>query len=221
MTQKVFWEDPYLTELDTIVTDVQGADIKIERTIFYAFSGGQESDTGTIGGYPVSNARKSNGDIIYTLAAAHGLQPGHPVKVIIDWGRRFRLMRLHLAAEIVLELIRQSLDSIQKAGAHIGEDKARIDFIWPSNMTSIVQEIQIKANALICANMEILSDYSNRYAQERFWEIRGFAKVPCGGTHLHSTGEIGEVELQRRNPGRGKERVEIALVREEPTRVKP
>jgi hypothetical protein len=41
---KVFWKDPYLTELETRVTGVDGDDVTVECTIFFAFSGGQESD---------------------------------------------------------------------------------------------------------------------------------------------------------------------------------
>jgi len=49
MTKKIFWEDPYLTQLETRIASVKGNDITVEQTIFYAFSGGQESDYGTIG----------------------------------------------------------------------------------------------------------------------------------------------------------------------------
>ena len=59
MTQKVFWEDPYLARLDTQITGVRENDVTVARTIFYAFSGGQESDEGTIGGHPVLAARKT------------------------------------------------------------------------------------------------------------------------------------------------------------------
>src|SRR5690242_5697682 len=105
MTIKVFWQDPYLTQLKTKVSSVQGNHITLESTIFYAFSGGQESDSGTIGPHEVLNARKEGGEIFYTLEENHGLAPGDAVEVNIDWSRRYRLMRLHFAAEIVLELI--------------------------------------------------------------------------------------------------------------------
>ena len=48
MTKKIFWQDPYLTELETAVQTVKGNQITVKETIFYAFSGGQESDHGTI-----------------------------------------------------------------------------------------------------------------------------------------------------------------------------
>jgi Ser-tRNA(Ala) deacylase AlaX len=58
MTQKLFWQDPYLTQLDTHITRVEGNDVTVAETIFYAFSGGQESDHGAIGGYQVMQAHK-------------------------------------------------------------------------------------------------------------------------------------------------------------------
>ncbi|MDJ0956199.1 MAG: hypothetical protein QNI91_05070, partial [Arenicellales bacterium] len=64
---------------------------------------------------------------------------------------------------------------------------------------------------LIRADKKIISAYSDEERQQRFWEIEGFAKVPCGGTHLCRTGEIGGIDLKRRNPGAGKERIEIRL----------
>ena len=51
--EKVFWTSPYLTELEAIVQTVKDNEITVNRTIFYALSGGQESDAGTIGGYNV------------------------------------------------------------------------------------------------------------------------------------------------------------------------
>lgn len=55
--EKIFWSDPYLTKLATQVTSVEGDTITLEKTIFYALSGGQESDHGTIGSHPVLEAR--------------------------------------------------------------------------------------------------------------------------------------------------------------------
>ena len=209
MTRKIFWEDPYLTELETHVTTVNGDDITVEETIFYALAGGQESDHGMIGNSRVLQARKEGKEIVYTLEKGHGLKPGDRVWMTIDWERRYRLMRLHFAAEIVLELVYQHLRSIKKVGAHIVQDKARIDFEWGENISKIFPTLQEKARSLVEANQEIVSAFSDEGPEERYWDIRGFARVPCGGTHLRTTGEIGEIELKRKNPGKGKERIEI------------
>jgi hypothetical protein len=115
MTTKVFWTDPYLTKLETRIAEVRGDEIMLERTILYALSGGQESDAGTIGGHPVLEARKQGKDILYRLGPGHGLGVGDLVLVLIDWERRYRLMRLHFAAEIVLELVYRKLDEFLRS----------------------------------------------------------------------------------------------------------
>ncbi|HAE50502.1 MAG TPA: alanyl-tRNA editing protein, partial [Tistrella mobilis] len=46
----------------------------------------------------------------------------------------------------------------------------------------------------------------------RYWEVEGVARVPCGGTHLRRTGEVGAITLKRVNVGKGKERIEMRLV---------
>jgi len=209
MTEKFFWKDPYLTQLDTFVNSVKDTDITVEQTIFFAFSGGQESDYGTIGDRRVLQARTEGREIVYTLENGHGLKPGDQVSMKIDWGRRYQLMRLHFAAEIVLELVVQKLGAIRKVGAHIAQDKARIDFEWDENIAKVLPDIQKEALRMIEANQEIISAFSDEEQEKRYWEIKGFAKVPCGGTHLKKTGEIGEIQLKRKNPGKGKERIEI------------
>src|SRR5271170_2391279 len=116
MTQKVFWSAPYQTELDTVVTQVVGDQVQVEKTIFFAFSGGQESDSGTLGGHPVLLAEKRGLDITYTLPSEHNLKVGDQVALRIDWDRRYRLMRLHFAAEMVLQLVYKHRPGIERIG---------------------------------------------------------------------------------------------------------
>jgi Ser-tRNA(Ala) deacylase AlaX len=211
MLRKVFWEDPYLAHLDTEVATVDGDNVTLAATIIYAFSGGQESDQGTIGGQPVVEARKMGADILYTLPAGHGLQPGDRVATAIDWDRRYRLMRLHFAAEIVLEIVYRDLGPIEKIGAHIAADKARIDFARAAPVTPELAALTARANAVITADLPITSAFSDVGAGRRYWQVPGFDPVPCGGTHLKRTGEVGLLTLKRRNIGKGKERIEILL----------
>ncbi len=210
MTSKVFWQDPYLTRLDTTITSVNANEVTVAETIFYAFSGGQESDSGSIGGYPVIEARKDGLEIIYTLDAPK-LHPGDPVTMQIDWERRYRLMRLHFAAELVLELTYRAINGVEKIGAHIAQDKSRIDFALNEPISPLLPTLQAQANDLITADHAIISAFSDEASQRRYWEIDGFARVACGGTHLRRTGEIGAIRLKRNNIGKGKERIEIYL----------
>ena len=209
MTNKAFWLDPYLTYLETKVKDVNGSKITLDETIFYAFSGGQESDSGTIGGYQVIEANKIGKEIFYTLEENHQLQKRDRVEIEIDWDRRYRLMRLHFAAELVLELICRRFPQIVRVGAHISEDKSRIDFAWDQSIASFLPEIGEEAQKIVDADQTVISAFSDEAHERRYWKINEFSQVPCGGTHIKRTREIGDIRLKRVNPGKGKERVEI------------
>lgn len=209
--EKLFWKDPYQTELTTHIASVNANKVTLKETIFFAFSGGQESDAGTIGGFRVLEAQVQDKDIVYALDGNPSLKAGDEVKVQINWTRRYKLMRLHFAAEIILELAYKHLTGIEKIGAHIAEDKSRIDFVWGENISKAFSLLENEANDLIAADLPIISDFSDETNERRFWEIDGFAKVSCGGTHLRRTGEIGKLRLKRVNTGKGKERIEIYL----------
>lgn len=212
MTIKVFWDNPYLTELTTTVKTVDGNRITVSETIFYAFSGGQESDAGTIGGYEVLKAEKHGAEIYYTLPDNHAIKTNDTVTITINWNRRYRLMRLHFAAEIVLELIYHKFPEIPKIGAHIGEHKARIDFRSDKNISPFLSDLQNAAQAIVDENQPIISAFSDEANQRRYWKIEDFSAVPCGGTHIRNTSEVGVIRLKRVNPGKGLERVEIFVI---------
>lgn len=209
--RKVFWDNPYQHSLNTKVAAVNGDQILLEETICFSFSGGQESDKGTINGLPVLNSRIEGNFIYYTLNKDHGLKPGQEVIMEIDWPRRYRLMRLHFAAELILELVTRNLN-IEKIGAHISEDKARIDFIYDKNISTFFEQLLNEYNDIIKRDLPIIKDFSDVESQRRYWEIEGFSKVPCGGTHVKSTAEVGFISLKRKNVGGGKERIDIKLI---------
>lgn len=209
MTKKLFWENPYLTELKTTVHTVCDKEITLNETIFYAFSGGQESDHGTFNDQQVLAAKKLGQQIFYTLNDNHRLQAGDNVTIKIDWDRRYKLMRLHFAAEVVLELVYKKFPDMTKVGAHIAPEKARIDFECHQTITALLPALQKDAQQLIDADLPIISAFSDESTEQRYWEVIGFSKVPCGGTHIRKTREVGNIHLRRVNPGKGKERIEI------------
>jgi Ser-tRNA(Ala) deacylase AlaX len=211
MTQKVFWSNPYSTNHEALVVSLTDTEVILDSTIFFAFSGGQESDQGTIGGCAVLSARKEGLNVVYNLPPNHGLKLGQKVEIDIDWTRRYRLMRLHFAAELVLELVYRELTGVEKIGAHIAPNKARIDFVWPHSLAPLLPKFAEDANRIINANLEIQTGFEDETHERRYWEIEGFSRVSCGGTHVRRTGEIGPIRLKRNNIGKGKERVEIFL----------
>ena len=213
--RKRFWDNPYQYTLTTQVASVDGNKILLKETIAYAFNGGQEDDKAFINGKPILKLEKDDKNhlIHYTLASNHGLQEGDFVTMSIDWPRRHRLMRLHFAAELVLEIVTK-LFNYEKKGAHIGETSARIDFACAVNISTHFDEIQKAYNEIIHANKPIIKDFSDVQSQRRFWKIDGFGQVPCGGTHVNSTSEVGSITLKRektRSNGQAVERIKFTL----------
>lgn len=209
--KKLFWDNPYLTECNAVVTSIDGNRITIDQTIAYAFEGGQQSDIGTIGGYEILNSERQGPEIYYTLPVNHTLSAGDKAKVSIDWEKRYRIMRLHFAAELVLELVYQNYNHPEKIGANITYDKARVDFYWDGNISETFPFLEAELRKMIDADLDITSLFSDEEKERRYWEINNFAKVACGGTHIRKTGEIRTLRLKRNNPGKGKERIEIYL----------
>jgi len=97
-------------------------------------------------------------------------------------------------------------------GAHISETKSRIDFKSDTAITPQLLILLEQYNDIINKNLIIHKDYSDIENQRRYWKIDGFAQVPCGGTHVNTTGEVGFVTLKREKPGKGIERIEIRLL---------
>lgn len=226
MTRFVFWEDPYQRQLETKVEKVDGSSVILEDTIAYAESGGQESDRATINGKEVVSALlgSSREFISYKLVDSHGLEEGNAVSMEIDWSRRYRLMRLHFACELFLVLINrhflaktaelepEDIDKkIVKVGAHMAEDKARIDFMLGENINKYLEIIQPQFEEVIRSDVPIETGYIDQPARKRYWRIEGLAKIPCGGTHVKKTGEIGPVKFRRKRANKGVERVYIYL----------
>ena len=209
--EKLFWQDAYLARVDTRIVQVDGDRVRLAATNFFAFSGGQESDSGTIGGHAVTKAEKDGLDIVYTLAPDHALRAGDDVEVAIDWARRYALMRHHFAAEMVLQLVYRLRPGIVRVGAHIAPAKARIDFESERNIGELFEATQAETAALISAAKPIVTAFSDEATQRRYWEVDGFARMACGGTHPRTTAEIGALTLKRKNQGKGTERIDITL----------
>lgn len=218
-TAKQFWVNSYQTTLQTNVTHVTGNDVTFKETIIFSESGGQEGDHGTVNGMTVLDSRIVDKDIIYTLPENHGLQIGDVVTLKIDWDRRHKLMRLHFACELILvimnriflnkteheELKPAEIDTVvYKTGAHMGMDGARIDFRQSTlqlaateNVSKYFPQIAAEFKRIVDSNQPILTGFIDQAAERRYWQIPGVALVPCGGTHVMKTGEIGYVLLTR------------------------
>lgn len=229
MTNFLFWDDSYLTLLDTTVLAVEGNAVILKDTIAYAEAGGQESDRAKINNIAVLESKldPEKRFITYILPENHGLKPYTAAHIEIDWIRRYRLMRLHFACELILilmnrhfgkkqegeELLPREIDhlGIEKVGAHMSEDKGRVDFALSENVEKYFPILLSEFKAIIDADFLIETGYMNREKRQRYWRIEGLATVPCGGTHVKSTSEIGYVNLRRKRANKGVERIYITL----------
>ncbi len=210
-TKRLFWDDPYISSCEAVVIKTSDNNVVLDQTVFYAFSGGQASDTGSINQYPVKEARKVGDEITYLLENEPGLKVGDKVTVRIDLEKRLKLMKLHSASHLVYFLVEQKTGLKKIIGSNVTEDKGRLDYEYPEAISSILPEIETMANELFNQDNDIKIFPDPDDPNKRWWECLGW-KVPCGGTHVKNTKEIGNVKLKRKNIGSGKERIEIYLV---------
>ena len=209
--KKIFWENPYLREYETEISSVKEDMITLKETIIFSSSGGQTSDTGWIDGEEVVSSKWIRGEIYYKIKKNHFFHPMQKVKLKIDWYKRYRLMKLHSTAEIILALMIQEYGNPEKIGANISGEKARIDFRIEHSIKPIIRELTDKTNKIMKNGYEIMTGFLDKEKEIRYWEIEGFAKVKCSGTHVKNVSEIGDIGLKRNNIGRNKERIEIYL----------
>lgn len=214
MTIKLFWQDPYQMQCTAKVTEINGIRVKLDQTIFYAFSGGQESDEGTIGGIRVVKAEKIGDketiiDIEHELERAPDFKVGDSVEVAINKDRRLTHMKLHSAIHIAYYFFIEKYGPLKIIGSNISTEKARIDFQTDKPLTELA-DIQEKLNKFIAEGHSIIRTPDEKSPDLRWWHC-GNWKMPCGGTHVANTQEIGSVVLKRKTKGAGKERVEIYL----------
>src|SRR3989338_3575261 len=210
MSKKLFWEDPYQKECRAKAVSVNGQEVVLDQTVFYAFSGGQASDSGTISGIPVKEAIVSEKDVIYVLEQAPNFKEGDEVEVKIDWEKRYKIMKLHSAAHIVYFIFLEKTGIKKLIGSNVDEAKSRLDYEYPQPISEMLPEAEKLANEAISKNIGIKTHFESGSIEKRLWECAGMI-CPCGGTHVKMTGEIGKIKLKRKNIGAGKERIEITL----------
>ncbi len=216
MTQKLFWKDPYQTQCQAVVTAIDGKKVKLNQTVFYAFSGGQESDSGTIGGINVMTATKQGDkesiiDIEYELETEPTFSVGDTVNVIINEEKRAKLRKLHSAAHVAYYFVIERFGSLKVIGSNITAEKARMDFLYDKPISELLPEIEARVNHFLSENHEIMRKQDDKNPDLWWWMCEQW-KMPCGGTHVKNTKEIGKLQLKRRNLGAGKERIELVLV---------
>ena len=213
MTEFLFRDDSYLNEIDAEVVELtpEGG-IVLDRTIFYAASGGQPGDTGTIGGAMIGATIHPDGDKTRIIhVPAEGQMPIAPGRVTarIDWDRRYKLMRMHTALHLLSVVF-----PFPVTGGSVGEDKGRLDFDMPEVPTDL-NTLEAKLNELIAGNHSVTAEWISDeemaananliktmkvkppmgQGRVRLIRIGDIDLQPCGGTHVRNTSEIGPLKL--------------------------
>jgi misacylated tRNA(Ala) deacylase len=236
-TDCLFREDAYLQDCSaTVVGLTEAGRVVLDRTVFYAASGGQPADRGvlttatgdtiTIANAGYTDAAKS--EIAHLPAVTTGLElkVGGPVRAAIDWNLRYARMRMHTALHLLSAVLPYPV-----TGGAVGDSEGRLDFDIPEAGLD-KDEITRKLAEMIVAGAEVRARWitdAELAAQPglvktmsvkppigtgrvRLIEIVGYDLQPCGGTHVRTTGEIGDVRVtQIEKKGRQNRRVRIAF----------
>ena len=236
-TDCLFREDAYLTSTPaTVLGLTEKGGIVVDRTCFYATSGGQPGDSGMLvtaaGEFPLATAVYNDQlktEIAHVPAdgVAERPTPGDNITLKLDWGPRYRRMRMHTALHLLSAVLPYPV-----TGGAVNEDDSRLDFDIPEaglDKDAITQ----KLSKMIAANAEVKFRWITSAELDaspglvktmsvkppigsgrvRLVEIVGYDLQPCGGTHVRRTSEIGKVAVtQVEKKGKLNRRVRLAFV---------
>ena len=236
-TDCLFREDSYLKDCDaTVVALEPNGGIVLDRTVFYAASGGQPADRGTL--TTDSGASIPIANVVFTdpskTTIAHVPAPGSAavavgdkVKASIDWPIRHARMRMHTALHLLSAVLPYPV-----TGGSVGEAESRLDFDIPEAgldkdaitaklaemiasdapvSSRWISDAELEANPGLVKTMSVKPPMGT--GQVRLIEIKDLDLQPCGGTHVRSTAEIGAVRVtQVEKKGKQNRRVRLALV---------
>lgn len=239
MTERLYLSDAYLrtttARVEAVEPDPEGGDrhrIRLDRTVMYATGGGQPHDTGHLAGLEVIAVTSSGGDVWHTVEGGPVPEVGTEVTVEIDWERRHRLMRTHTALHVLCGVIWNEW-RVPVTGGNMEPLSARMDFEFdplPEGFAAAVErlvndaleadhpiEVSFLPRAeavldedLIRTKVSLIPD---TVAEIRVVDIVGLDRQADGGTHVHSTAEVGRVRvLKVENKGKGNKRVRLEIV---------
>ncbi|VVC01226.1 Alanyl-tRNA editing protein AlaX-M [uncultured archaeon] len=233
MTETLYLTDSYLKECDATVTEATDKNVVLDKTVFYPRGGGQPSDTGRIIAagieYAVLSVSKKEGKTIHELDK-EGPKAGDAVHCVLNWERRYKLMRSHTAAHVLGATMYNEL-GVLITGNQIEEDKIRFDFNLESFDRDLLEKCVQKTNDILKQDIE-LKVYS--LPREEAMKIPGIVKLAAalppsisvlriveipgvdiqadGGTHVRNMKETGQIELLKlENKGKDNRRIYFKL----------
>lgn len=218
----LYRDDFYLSTCEAVVTAVhEDGGIELDQTCFYAASGGQPGDMGfleRVDGSKIALGQTKHGaskDIIIHVPLEGEVQPdvGEKLVLHVDWGRRYRLMRMHTACHLLSVVC-----SYPITGAAVGEVESRVDF----DMTDTIDKEELTAKLIELVNQnhpvylqwitdEELAANPGLVKSKNVRPPSGLGRVslvcigensaidsqPCGGTHVSETREVGQIHIAK------------------------
>jgi len=220
--EALYRDDFYLSTAEAVVTAVhEDGGIELDRTCFYAASGGQPGDTGFLeraDGTRIELGQTRHGatkDIVIHVPLEGQPQPlvGESLVLHIDWQRRYRLMRMHTACHLLSVVCQYPI-----TGAAVGEEESRVDF----DMTDTIDRQEVTARLMelvgqnhpvyvqwitdeeLAANPGIVKSKNvrppiglGRVSLVCIGENSSVDSQPCGGTHVSETQEVGAIHIAK------------------------
>lgn len=215
MTSRRFDDDAYLTELDAQVLSCAEAEggflAELDQTIFYPRGGGQPADRGFIGEAEVLDVFEQKGKLLHLLDRR---PDGERVHCRLDWAHRQDMMQQHsgqhILSALILDLFKQNTLIMRI------EEHAHIELPQPLTTAELL-EVERRVNQVIAEDRAIRPffvteeeldrmDVRGRISEHehtRLVEIEGLDLNRCGGTHLRSTAEVGELLITGTKEVRG------------------
>jgi misacylated tRNA(Ala) deacylase len=230
---RLYWENAYQSEFTASVLATAEGWCALSATAFYPGGGGQPPDTGVLiaeGRETMVTNVRSEGGLVWHHTTLE-LATGQDVRGRVDWPRRYQLMKYHTLLHIVNTVM---LDRHQAliTGADIGESQARIDFDLDAPLREVSAQIEAAVNAVIARSLALVTAFVSEAelarnprlvrtlevtppvenGRVRTLEITGFDTQACGGTHVHSTAELGRCRVTRvDNKGKRNKRLYVVL----------
>ncbi len=229
----MYMQDSYLKEFDTTIKKIDGKFIVLEQSVFHPKGGGQPHDTGKIicgdQSYTVMFVGKFDGILSHEVDK-EGLKEGDTVHCVIDWERRYKLMRMHTAAHLVSAIFIKNA-SAKITGNQLDVDKSRIDFNLENFDKEKIEKYVGEANQIASEGHEVKVYFMLReealknpqmvklagamppkVKELRVVEIDGVDVQADGGTHVHNTKEIGTITIIKMgNKGKNNRRLYFTL----------
>ena len=215
--------------------------VKLEQSPFYAASGGQVSDQGTIAvdgedqRLNVADVLKFGNDqvLVIDLAGHEPLAVGTRIEAVVNWSDRYPTQANHTATHLLHQALRDVLgDHVKQAGSAVRPDKLRFDFTHDKQLTAderarverivndkVFEAIPVRTFVTPIDEARKLGAmmlFGEKYGDEvRVVEIGDYSTELCGGTHVRSTAEIGPfVITSEGSVGSGVRRIEAVTAGE-------